>query len=134
MARNVDMSVFIPKGKMQPVKPDFPPEIMLTGDPDIDKMIEDCLHTLKTKGAEYTVNSVDRLANFRGVAEDTGVPMEKAWAIFWNKHVRAIMAYVKNGCKVQSDEPIRGRVMDCIVYLLLFTKMIAEIEGKRDGK
>ncbi len=102
----------------------------LTGDGDIDQMLWDCISTLETKGSEYTVGSADRLANFRGAGSDAGIRMEQAWYVFWNKHVRAIASYVKNG-EVKSNESIESRIMDCVVYLLLFTKMVRE-KGRTD--
>lgn len=103
----------------------------MTGDETIDKMLRDCIVTLKTKGSEYTGGSVDRLTNFRGVAAEVDVPMEKVLYTFVNKHWRAIQSYIKNGCKVLSNESIHGRIMDVIVYMLLFDKMVYEIEAKR---
>lgn len=100
----------------------------LTGDVDIDEMLRACIKTFQTKGAEYTIGSPDRLANFRGAAADADIPMEKVWWIFFNKHLRAVQYYIKHG-KVESNEPIDGRIMDCIVYLLLFSKMVKEKEG-----
>lgn len=104
----------------------------LTGDPDADELIKACIETWRTKGDEYTVGSIDRLANFRGAAEDAGISMERAWYVFFNKHVRSVAYYVKYG-EVKSNEPIGGRIMDCIVYLLLLYKMVKEKEGK-DGQ
>lgn len=103
-----------------------------TGDPDIDAMLADCIRTMSTKGKEYTGGSPDRLANFRGVAQDVGIPIEKAWYVFFNKHYRAVQAYIKNGCKTLS-EPISGRIMDCVVYLLLFHKMTLELEKANEA-
>lgn len=100
----------------------------LTGDYHIDDMIGRCVTTMATKGAEYTVGSSDRLANFRGVAADVGIPMEKAWYVFFNKHLRAVQSYIRNGCKVKSEEKISGRIMDCVVYLLLFYLLTIENE------
>lgn len=103
----------------------------LTGDAEIDKMLDECIRTLSTKGAEYTGGSPDRLNNFRMVGTDVDVPMEKVWYTYFNKHLRALQSYIKNGCTVKSNEPIQGRIMDLIVYLLLFNKMTLEIERKR---
>lgn len=108
-----------------------PPKEGFTGDPEIDRLYEDCIRCFAEKGAEYTVGSKDRLANFRGVAEDVDVPMEKVWYTFFNKHLRALQSYIKNGCTVKSNEPIQSRIMDLIVYLTLFHKMSLEIERKR---
>jgi hypothetical protein len=104
----------------------------LTGDPEIDQLYAECIKCFAEKGAEYTVGSKDRLANFRGVAQDVDVPMEKVWYTFFNKHLRALQSYIKNGCTVKSNEPIRSRIMDLIVYLTLFHKMSLEIERKRE--
>src|SRR4051812_49202934 len=103
----------------------------LTGDAEIDSLLGDIIKTLESKGKEYTVGSSDRLANFRGISQDVGIPMEKAWYVFANKHYRAIQSFVKNGGKIFSDEKIRGRIMDMIVYLLLFYKMTEEMEKQR---
>jgi hypothetical protein len=104
---------------------------VLTGDPEIDALYRDCIKCFAEKGAEYTVGSKDRLANFRGVSQDVDVPMEKVWYTFFNKHLRALQSYIKNGCTVKSNEPIQSRIMDLIVYLTLFHKMSLEIERKR---
>lgn len=103
----------------------------LTGDAEIDAMLNECIKTLSTKGAEYTGGSPDRLNNFRMVGKDVDVPMEKVWYTYFNKHLRALQSYIKNGCVVKSNEPIQGRIMDLIVYLLLFNKMTLEIERTR---
>jgi hypothetical protein len=104
---------------------------LLTGDYDFDAMLDSVLMTLQTKGEEYTGGSPDRLDNFRQCGRDVGIPMEKVWYVFFNKHVRAVASYIKNGCVVKSNESIHGRIMDLIVYLLLFEKMVIEITGKR---
>lgn len=102
-----------------------------TGDPEIDLMLADCIKTMSSKGAEYTGGSPDRLNNFRQAGTDVGLPMEKVWYVFFNKHLRAVQSYIKNGCTVKSNETIHSRLMDCIVYLLLFHKMALEIERSR---
>lgn len=106
----------------------------LTGDKDIDEMFRRCIETMATKGAEYTEGSVDRLANFRRTGEECDIPMEKAWYVFFNKHLSAIKSYLKNGNKVKSNEPIESRIMDCIVYLFLFYKMTIELEQNNRQK
>lgn len=103
----------------------------LTNDPEIDAMLQECIGTLFTKGAEYTLGSADRLHNFRTVGKMVDQPMEKVWFTYFYKHYSAVASYIKNGCYVKSNEPIQGRIMDCIVYLLLFSKMVEEIERGR---
>lgn len=95
-----------------------------TGDVEIDTLLEKCLETLKKKGADYTQGSPDRLHNFRTVGQFLGLPMERVWSVYFYKHLSAIFRFCKEG-QVES-EPIEGRIMDCIVYLLLFAKIVAE--------
>jgi hypothetical protein len=106
----------------------------MTGDAEVDAMLRDCIDTMSSKGQEYTGGSPDRLNNFRQAGLDVGLPMEKVWYVFFNKHLRALQSYIKNGCVVKSNETIHSRIMDCIVYLLLFEKMSREIERTRENE
>jgi hypothetical protein len=113
--------------------------IKLSGDKDFDEMFTNCIGTLATKGEEYTIGSKDRLANFKRSAEKLRRPgvdiqMQDVWLIFFDKHWSAVQNYLKNDCHVKSNEPIQGRIMDCIVYLILFSKMVKEIETTRAAK
>ena len=105
--------------------------VKLTGDKDLDEMLSMCIATTASKGAEYTIGSTDRLANFRRVAEMVETTMPKVWFTYFYKHYSAVVSYIKNDCHVKSNEPISGRIMDCIVYLMLFHKMVKEIEAAR---
>ena len=78
-----------------------------------------------TKGREYAKTS-DRLANFKAQAEDSGVTPLQAWHVFFSKHTRAINSYVRDGCVY--SEPIHGRFVDAITYLLLGLALIEESE------
>jgi len=95
----------------------------MTGDKDFDAILESCFKVLKLKGVDYTIGSTDRLANFRKVAEFTGMTMEQVWAVYFAKHVFAVFAYVKGGTE---SEPIEGRIVDCVNYALLLGKLVAE--------
>lgn len=117
------------------VPPNVPQSGVFTGDPEIDDMMQKVVSTIGTKGAEYTIGSVDRLANFRRASDRAklrGKPieMEDVWYIFFDKHFSAVDSYFKNGNKVISNEHISGRVMDCIVYFFLLHKIICEYEKK----
>lgn len=82
----------------------------------------------KTKGAEYSGDS-DRLRNFRQCASDFGVPKELIWGVYAKKHWDAITTYVKDkatGRERVRSEPISGRILDLIVYLLLLQAMVEE--------
>ncbi len=100
----------------------------LTGDPDMDAMLERCLRILKVKGDDYTVGrgDADRLHNFRTAAEFLGLSMEEVWAVYAYKHMSAIFAFIKG--KTES-EPIEERIADVVNYMLLLARIVAE--GKR---
>jgi len=79
---------------------------------------------LKTKGADYTRHSADRLANFKRNAEAVGVDPLIVWAIYAGKHWDAVMAFIKSG-KTES-EPIEGRLDDLHNYLYLLEGLVEE--------
>jgi tRNA1(Val) A37 N6-methylase TrmN6 len=81
---------------------------------------------MKEKGQDYTRHDPDRLANFKRLAKDTGVDINKVWAIYAGKHWDAIMAFVKTG-KVESED-IVGRLDDLHNYLYLFEAILSERE------
>ena len=79
---------------------------------------------LKTKGLDYTRHEADRLSNFKRSAESIGLTPLQVWAIFFNKHIDAIMAYIKTG-KTES-EGVEGRIDDAHNYLYLLEALIKE--------
>lgn len=81
---------------------------------------------LKSKGADYTQHSNDRLANFKRTAKQIGITPFQVWAVFAHKHWDAIMSYVKTG-EVES-EPFDGRVLDLRNYLALGLALYTEQE------
>lgn len=108
----------------------------LTGYPEFDEVIYDCIDTLSSKGQEYTAGSPDRLENFKRAARKLSranrkLEMQDIWWIFFEKHYTALETYIQNDCNVISNEGIRGRILDLITYLVLFYKMTIEIEEER---
>jgi hypothetical protein len=81
-------------------------------------------HILKVKGADYTRHEEDRLSNFKRSAATIGLTPLQVWAVFFNKHVDAIMAFIKTG-KTES-EGIESRLDDAINYLHLLEALIKE--------
>lgn len=79
---------------------------------------------LRTKGADYTRKDPDRLANFKNNAKGIGITAMQVWAVYFMKHIDAIMTYVQTG-KVES-EAITGRLDDAHNYLYLLEAMIDE--------
>ncbi len=101
------------------------PKLIMTGDADLDGLLEQCFKVFKVKGDDYTIGNADRLHNFRTNAEFVGLDMMQVWSVFFYKHLAAIFSYVKTAGKSQS-EPIEERILDAINYLLLFYKMVKE--------
>lgn len=104
-----------------------PPDVF-TDDPVFDELLVECRRVLGLKGRDYTIGSVDRLANFRVAAEAFGIRPEIVLGIYFYKHVAAVFSYIKTGGQSES-EPIRGRIVDVINYMLLLYRMIREKSG-----
>ena len=98
---------------------------VLTQDEDFDSAIKECIKVLQVKGDDYTIGTGDRLHNFKSVASFTGMTPEQVLGVYFYKHISAIFAYIKNG-KQSESEPIEGRIVDAINYMLLFNKMVQE--------
>ena len=105
-----------------------------TGYEDLDLFLQDVFATMKSKGHDYRQgNDKDLLHNFRTVAGTIDTTIEKCWATYFYKHYAALMTYVQKG-QVES-EPIKERVKDLIVYLVLFIRIIDERENNlRSGR
>lgn len=89
------------------------------------QLLQEVVGMGKTKGKEYA-NGEERFGNFKRLAPrlDTS-PQTIAW-IYLVKHLDAIEHYIKTGGKEITSEPIRGRIVDAIVYLTLIAGMIEE--------
>lgn len=90
----------------------------------------------KVKGGEYA-GDVDRLANFRRNATRLGLQPETVWAVYFNKHIDALMQYIsdlEHGKSRPSSEPITGRALDAVTYLILFLALHDAREKMAQGK
>ena len=97
----------------------------IANDPDFRRLIEECDRVLKSKGHDYTQGEPGthaRLKNFYEAAAFLGISPLQSLGNYWYKHVTAIFTFLKHG-QVES-EPIEGRIVDTINYLLLLYKMI----------
>lgn len=98
-----------------------PPPAPIPFECSVERLLADCREVLARKGADYSGHG-DRLANFTNCARAFGVSPRIALGIYLSKHLSAVNAYIKND-KVES-EPIRGRIVDAINYLVLLNYMI----------
>jgi hypothetical protein len=78
---------------------------------------------LDLKGQDYTMQSEDRLYNFKTIADMVGITPMQVWAVFWLKHVFAIVNYAKGG---RESEPIEGRFVDNENYSYLGRGLVEE--------
>lgn len=98
----------------------------------VGQTIAEVQNKLTTKGREYS-GTEDRFANFNKAAADLGLSPQQVWLAYFHKHYCSIISYIKEP-KTFSDEPIAGRIVDAIAYLLLLKGIIAEQQALNPGK
>ncbi len=87
---------------------------------------------LISKGNDYSVND-DRLSNFKEVAKLVSITPMQVWAVFFLKHVTAVMTQAQDG--EVKDEPIHMRFIDIANYAFLGDCIVQEEqEQKEDGQ
>lgn len=91
----------------------------------------------RAKREDYTKGSDDVLANFKNVAESSGLSVEQVWSVYAHKHWDSIMNYVKSGGQSES-EPIEDRLGDLVNYLEIFWGIIndkpEEVQVSSEGE
>lgn len=91
----------------------------------------DRLEDLREAGqAEYAHDEDNCFANFDRTAERLKISREKALMVHFTKHYDSLTAYV-NGHESQR-EPIYGRILDAMMYLMLLYGMVEEAEGEEE--
>lgn len=85
-----------------------------------------------TKGKEYA-HSNDRFANFRRLADQLNLKDYQVGWVYATKHIDSIISYIKEG-KIFSEESIRGRFKDAILYFELILAMIEEENAVKAAK
>ena len=105
-------------------------------DVDVNAALDSCKHILITKGREYQSNNDERntnvFANFERGANLTGVQRETVLFIYLSKHWDSICTFMKDlqsgkgVAEIESkmSEPINGRFMDAINYLLILNSRV----------
>lgn len=76
-----------------------------------------------SKGKDYSEDN-DRLSNFKTIAKELGVKPSLVWAVYFRKHIDAIMKHTREG--QTESEPIEGRLADVLNYILLYYGLIKE--------
>tara|TARA_Y100001937_G_scaffold10196_1_gene12493 strand:- start:817 stop:1125 length:309 start_codon:yes stop_codon:yes gene_type:complete len=82
---------------------------------------------MNAKQPEYTNKSIDVLNNFKSTAESIGITPMEVWAVFFNKHIQAILSHAGDP-NLKQAEPIESRFADAINYLTLGFALLKEKE------
>lgn len=93
-----------------------------------ERIQRETVDILVSKGAEYA-GSVDRLANFKRGAANTGVEPLTVLHVYMAKHWDSVSSYVRakqRGENPKLSEPIVGRFYDLINYAVLAIALIEE--------
>ena len=85
---------------------------------------------MDAKQPEYTNQDKDVLVNFKRTAENLGLESQEVWAVFFYKHVQAILSHAHNPDMHQA-EPLQSRYADCINYLYLGYALYLENISKK---
>ena len=103
---------------------------------DIESVFEQCKKILVQKGREYQCTKEDGcnvFANFERLADDIGLNRESILWVYFSKHRDSIATFIrdleKNKLSIEEQEenlsePINGRIIDAINYLLIINSMI----------
>lgn len=84
---------------------------------------------MNAKQPEYTNKSIDVLNNFKSTAKSIGIQPMEVWAVFFNKHIQAILSHAGDP-NMHQAEPIDSRYADALNYLFLGFSMIVENNKK----
>ncbi len=83
-----------------------------------------------SKGREYA-GDAERFDNFNRLAVRTGLRRQQVWQVYFTKHLDAIETFIREEGKVPTSEPILGRIVDALTYLMLLYGMVVEDSQKK---
>ena len=86
---------------------------------------------MNAKQPEYTNKNIDVLHNFKSTAESIGITPMEVWAVFFNKHIQAILSHAGDS-NMHQAEPIDSRYADALNYLFLGFAMLVDDANKKD--
>ena len=112
---------------------------------DVQDIFDQCQKLLISKGREYQSTNKEQsnvFENFERNGRNLDLPPETILWIYFSKHIDSLATLIKD---IQNDksfeeinqnlsEPISGRVVDAINYLLIFNSMIKERERDVSNK
>lgn len=83
---------------------------------------------VRDKNDDYAGDSDNAFEAFDQAAEVLGLTREQVWAVFYMKHVQAVMRWINTG--ELSSEGIRERLIDLAAYPAI---LAASVEEKKSG-
>lgn len=89
------------------------------------KLLDEAEEIMKYKQPEYTNDNEDVLHNFKSTAQSLGLKPAEVWAVFFHKHVQAILSHAHNP-DMHEAEPIESRYADALNYLFLGYSLLKE--------
>jgi len=90
----------------------------------MNDLFADCKETRASGQKEYAHDTSNAFRNFESLAKELNLDRKKVLWIYLKKHLDGILAAI-NG-HVSQREPVRGRIKDAIVYLVLLEGMFEE--------
>lgn len=104
---------------------------------ELAEVIQECTSMLTKKGREYQATEIDGIEvfqNFINVGNTLGLNKEDVLFVYFEKHIHSISKFLmdlrsgKSLSEIENNmtEPINGRIVDAINYLLLLNSMINE--------
>ena len=100
---------------------------------NITELLANCKQVLCSKGREYqntNKDDVNVFANFERASLDIGLSREQILWVYFSKHKDSISKFIKDlrtkdieQIEENLSEPIEGRIVDAINYLLLLYGM-----------
>ncbi len=93
---------------------------------------ENCKGILASKGEDYAGKDADPNRNFSVVAEWLGLTKYQVWAVYFSKHVLAVLNSIKANPEKpeRKAESIDGSIADGINYLGILESMLSENREK----
>lgn len=79
---------------------------------------------IERKNADYAGESPSAFAAFDEAASVLGLTREQVWAVFYMKHVQALVRFIKQG-KLDSED-ITSRLTDLAAYPAIFAAMLED--------
>lgn len=94
------------------------------------ELLNSAAEIANAKRVDYTIGSLDVLANFKNVSARWGITPNQAWGVYAQKHMDAITSIMRNPDRPTSEPPL-GRFSDLLNYTLLGWGLLEEGKAER---